>query len=427
LSSDILSFRLQNALTRKQNCRFSPVAVFQAAPVKIFVHDYPGHAFPAQLSRELARQGHTVTHAFAAALESPRGAVESRPDDPAGLTMLPIITGHRMDKYSLFRRVLDERAYGAVLAAKVAQDDVDLFITCTTPNDVLDVLRRALPPKLRVVWWLQDIYSMGIRSVLNRKVPPAGTVIGAIYRGKERRFAWRADCIVSITPDFVPFLRRLGVRPDKITVIENWAPVDEITPRPHDNSWKREQRLSGKTVILYSGTLGLKHNPALLSRAALHFQNQKRDDIAVVVATQGLGAEFLKKEAEERQIRNLKVLPWQPYERLPEVLATGDILTAIIEPHAGLFSVPSKILSCLCAGRPVVAAIPADNLAARTIERAGAGLIVPPGDESAFVAGLERLLADRDLRDRLGAAGRSYAEEHFDIRKIASHFAALCG
>jgi len=394
--------------------------------MKIFVHDYPGHAFPAQLSRELARQGHTVTHAFAAALESPRGAVESRPDDPAGLTILPIVTGHRMDKYSLFRRVLDERAYGAVLAAKVAQAGVDLFITCTTPNDVLDVLRRALPPKLKVVWWLQDIYSMGIRSVLNRKLPPAGTVIGAIYRGKERRFAWRADCIVSITPDFVPFLRRLGVAPAKITVIENWAPVDEITPRPHDNAWKREQGLSGKTVILYSGTLGLKHNPALLSRAALHFQNQKRDDIAVVVATQGLGAEFLKKDAEERQIRNLKVLPWQPYERLPEVLATGDILTAIIEPDAGLFSVPSKILSCLCAGRPVMAAIPADNLAARTIERAGAGLIVPPGDEAAFIAGLERLLNNPGLRDRLGKAGRAYAEEHFDIRKIASHFATLC-
>jgi colanic acid biosynthesis glycosyl transferase WcaI len=394
--------------------------------MRIFVHDYPGHAFPAQLSRELARQGHTVTHAFAAALESPRGAVEPRPDDPAGLTMLPIITGHRMDKYSLFRRVLDERAYGAVLAAKVAQAGVDLFITCTTPNDVLDVLRRTLPPKLKVVWWVQDIYSMGIRSVLNRKLPPAGTVIGAIYRGKERRFAWRADCIVSITPDFVPFLRRLGVAPAKITVIENWASVDEITPRPHDNAWKREQGLSGKTVILYSGTLGLKHNPALLSRAALHFQNQKRDDIAVVVATQGLGAEFLKKDAEERQIRNLKVLPWQPYERLPEVLATGDILTAIIEPDAGLFSVPSKILSCLCAGRPVMAAIPADNLAARTIERAGAGLIVPPGDEAAFVAGLERLLADPGLRERLGGGGRAYAEEHFDIRKIASHFAALC-
>ena len=393
--------------------------------MKIFVHDYPGHAFPAQLSRELARQGHTVVHAFAAALESPRGAVESRPDDPAGLSFLPIVTGHGMDKYALLRRVLDERAYGTALAARVIEAEADLFITCTTPNDVLDILRRSLPQRLRIVWWLQDIYSLGIRSVLNRKLPLAGTIIGAIYRGKERRFARRADHIVSITPDFVPFLRRLGVPVEKITVIENWAPVDEITPRSHDNAWKREQGLSGKTVILYSGTLGLKHNPALLSHAALHFQDHKRDDIAVVVATQGLGADFLKKEAQERGIRNLKVLPWQPYERLSEVLATGDILTAIIEPDAGLFSVPSKILSCLCAGRPVVAAIPADNLAARTIEKAGAGLLVPPGDEAGFIAGLDRLLADGALRARLGASGRAYAEATFDIAKIARRFAAL--
>jgi colanic acid biosynthesis glycosyl transferase WcaI len=393
--------------------------------MKIFVHDYPGHAFPAQLSRELARQGHTVVHAFAAALESPRGPVKARPNDPAGLTILPIITGHAMDKYAMVRRVLDERAYGAALAAKVTEAAADLFITCTTPNDVLDILRRDLPPRLRVIWWLQDIYSLGIRSVLNRKIPLAGTVVGAVYRGKERRFAWRADHIVSITPDFTPFLRRLGVPAEKITVIENWAPVDEITPRPHDNSWKREHGLSGKTVILYSGTLGLKHNPILLAHAALHFQRQKRDDIAVVVATQGLGADFLKREAHERDIRNLSVLPWQPYERLPEVLATGDILTAIIEPDAGLFSVPSKILSCLCAGRPVVAAIPAGNLAARTIQRAGAGLVVPPGDEAGFINGLDRLLADPDLRITLGTAGRVYAERVFNIQNIAGRFLNL--
>ncbi len=191
--------------------------------MKIFVHDYPGHAFPAQLSRELARQGHTVTHAFAAALESPRGAVESRPDDPAGLAMLPIITGHRMDKYSLFRRVLDERAYGAVLAAKVAQAGVDLFITCTTPNDVLDVLRRALPPKLRVVWWLQDIYSMGIgRSVLNRKLPRHAPSSALIGRGK------RETALCPGGPTVLSPLRRISravsappgcAASDKITVI----------------------------------------------------------------------------------------------------------------------------------------------------------------------------------------------------------------
>ncbi|MBA2587467.1 MAG: glycosyltransferase family 4 protein, partial [Alphaproteobacteria bacterium] len=357
----------------------------------------------------------------------PRGAVEARADDPPGLTILPIITGAGMDKYAFLRRVLDERSYGAALAKAVMDTAPDLFITCTTPNDVLDMLRTKLPRSLRMIWWLQDIYSVGIKSVLNRKLPFFGSVVGWVYRGKEKRFGRRADHIVSITPDFLPFLQRLGVPAQKVTVIENWAPVNEITPLPHDNDWKREQGLSGKTVILYSGTLGLKHNPALLSRTALHYQLQKRDDVVMVVATQGLGAEFLRGEVAARGVRNLKVLPWQPYERLPEVLSSADILTAIIEPDAGLFSVPSKILSCLCVGRPVVAAIPADNLAARTIRNARAGLVVEPGDETGFIARLDRLLADAALRDEMGANGRAYAEEHFDIATIAGRFLSLAG
>jgi glycosyltransferase involved in cell wall biosynthesis len=393
--------------------------------LKIFLHDYPGHAFPIQLSREFARQGHEVVHAFAAAIESPRGGLDRRPGDPPGLTILPIVTGANMDKYALLRRVIEERGYGVALAKAVAAAKPNLFITCTTPNDVLDILGARLPSDLRVVWWLQDIYSVGIRSVLNRKLPGAGTVVGAIYRRKEKHFAARADHIVSITPDFIPFLERLGVPRQKITVIENWAPVNEIMPQPHENAWKREQGLAGKKIVLYSGTLGLKHNPALLSHTAAHYQAQKRDDVMIVVATQGLGAEFLKREADARAIRNLKVLPWQPYDRLPEVLSSADILTAIIEPDAGLFSVPSKILSCLCAGRPVVASIPADNLAAQTIQRARSGLVVEPGDESGFIARIDRLLANPALAEEMGQNGRTYAEQTFDISRIAGRFLAL--
>ncbi len=393
--------------------------------MKIFVHDYPGHAFPIQLSRELARLGNQVVHAFAAALESPRGALARRPEDPRNLTILPLVTGAKMDKYALVQRVLDERRYGEMLARAVLDIAPDLFITCTTPNDVLDVLRARLPQQLRTLWWLQDIYSIGIKNVLNRKLFFAGNLAGAIYRGKERRFAARADQIISITPDFIPFLKGLGVPDSKITVIENWAPVNEIVPLPCENAWKREQGLSGKRVVLYSGTLGLKHNPALLSNVAAHYQSLGREDVHIVAVTQGLGADFLKAEADRRRLRNLKVLPWQPYERLPEVLSSADILTAIIEPDAGLFSVPSKILSSFCAGRPVVAAIPADNLAAKTITRAGAGLVVEPGDERGFLAKLDRLLADPALARELGQCGRSYAEKTFDIQAMAGRFLAL--
>jgi colanic acid biosynthesis glycosyl transferase WcaI len=395
--------------------------------LKIFIHDYPGHAFSVQLSRELAKQGHEVVHAFAAGLESPRGGLGRRPGDPPSLSILPIVTGTSMDKYALIRRVIEERGYGAALVKAVTAAKPDLFITCTTPNDVLDILRTTLPRDLRVIWWLQDIYSIGIKSVLNRRLPGVGTLIGAIYRGKERRFAKRADHIVVITPAFIPFIEKLGVKPDKVSIIENWAPVNEIVPLPRDNAWKQDQGLSGKRLILYSGTLGLKHNPALLLRAAQHCEAQNRDDVMFVVVTQGLGAEFLRREIAQQNICNLRVLPWQPYERLPELLSAAEILTAIIEPDAGLFSVPSKILACLCAGRPVVASIPSNNLAAQTIRKAQAGVVVEPEDESGFISQIEHLLDNSGLADEMGRNGRTYAEGTFDIRAIANRFLALAG
>ena len=393
--------------------------------MKIFLHDYPGHAFPVQLSRALAQAGHEVVHAYAAVLESPRGGLERRPTDPDGLTILPIITGATMNKYAFVRRVIEERDYGMKLAKAIGEAKPDLVVTCTTPNDVLDMLRIKLPKDLRIIWWLQDIYSVGIKSVLSRKLPLVGTFAGAIYRSKEKRFAGRADHIISITPDFVPFLKKLGVPLEKISVIENWAPADEIMPLPRENAWQEEQGLSGRRIVLYSGTLGLKHNPALLLHTAAHYQEQKREEVMVVVTTQGLGAEFLRREAQERSIRNLKILPWQPYERLPEVLSSAEILTAIIEPDAGLFSVPSKILSCFCAGRPLVASIPSDNLAARTIAKAKSGFVVEPGDERGFISRIDQLLDSPELAEELGRNGRAYANETFDISPIADRFLAL--
>jgi glycosyltransferase involved in cell wall biosynthesis len=119
------------------------------------------------------------------------------------------------------------------------------------------------------------------------------------------------------------------------------------------------------------------------------------------------------------------LLPFQPYDVLPQVLASGDVLLALLEPDAGVFSVPSKVLTYLCAGRPILAAIPSANLAARTITRAEAGVVVAPGDETAFVRAGIRLLADSATRAELGANGRRYAERVFDLERITSSFEAV--
>ncbi|MGG2377374.1 hypothetical protein ACE400_29675, partial [Salmonella enterica] len=73
--------------------------------------------------------------------------------------------------------------------------------------------------------------------------------------------------IVAITQDFAPILTAQGVSSDAIAVLENWAPADELPLHPRENDWAAANMPEGLRIV-YSGTLGYKHNPALLVEMA---------------------------------------------------------------------------------------------------------------------------------------------------------------
>ena len=158
----------------------------------------------------------------------------------------------------------------------------------------------------------------------------------------------------------------------------------------------------------------------MIVQLARHFSTQ--EDVEVVVVSEGRGADWLHRRRDEERLANLRLLPFQPYAVLPDVLASGDVLLTLLETDAGAFSVPSKVLSYLCAGRALLAAVPSDNLAAEVIRRSGGGVLVESGDEADLVAGATHLLGDGDLRDELGRRARRYAEENFDVTLIADRF-----
>jgi glycosyltransferase involved in cell wall biosynthesis len=255
---------------------------------------------------------------------------------------------------------------------------------------------------------------------LKKKIPGFGHAVGLYYVNLERSLLRKSDEVVLITEDFRPLMERWGIARDRVHVIPNWAPLEELPLQPKDNEWARTHQLHEEFCFLYSGTLGLKHNPELLVQLAVRF----REDTAVrvVVISQGLGADYLKKRRAELELDNLIIMGYQPYEQLPQVLGAADVLVALLEPDAGVFSVPSKVLTYLCAGRPLLLAVPPDNLAARIVIENQAGLVVHPSDVAGFLRSAEDLLNDPALRERLGRNARHYAETHFDIEKITDQF-----
>ena len=104
------------------------------------------------------------------------------------------------------------------------------------------------------------------------------------------------------------------------------------------------------------------------------------------------------------------------------MLRGSDVLLAILEPEASSFAVPSKVLTYICAGRPVLGSMPIGNLAARIINHAGAGFVVSPGELQVLVKSARALRENPDLRKGLGEAGRAYAEQQFRIDDIARQF-----
>ncbi|HEX2115677.1 MAG TPA: glycosyltransferase, partial [Alphaproteobacteria bacterium] len=237
--------------------------------MRILVHDYPGQPFQPQLSRQLAKRGYEVLHVFFADFQAPRGALTRRPDDPPGFAIRGISLGRPFEKYNFFKRVFQEIAYGRKLAEVIGEFRPDVALAGNAPLDIQAISTKyCRRHRIPLVYWHQDIYSVAIDKILRRKFPLFGAAIGARYIALEKWLLRSSDHVVTITEDFLPILTEWGTPRERITVIENWAAREDLAARPRDNPWAREHDLADKFVFLYSGTLGLKHNPDLLLQLA---------------------------------------------------------------------------------------------------------------------------------------------------------------
>ena len=388
----------------------------------LFIHDYGGYAFTLQLAQQLASLGQCVHYTYSVTTQLVQRL------DPAGMngrfSIQGITLAHPFQKYSFRQRRTAEIEHGQRVAAAILAQRPDVVVSANAPLDA-QVLIWEAASKIGAlhVYWFQDAIGLATRRLLRGRLPLLGEVVGWYYESLERRLLRQSDRVVLISPDFQPLMARWGIEPNKIRVIPNWAPLEELPIQPKDNPWAQAHGLDQTFVFLYAGILGLKHNPELFMHLARAFAGQAQ----VVVVSDGGGADWLKKQAHAQGLDNLKVLPFQPKAALPQVLGTADVLVSILKPEAGIFSVPSKVLSYLCAGRPLLLSMPLENQAARLVREARAGLVAAPQDITGWLQSAQKLFNNECLRANMGANARTYAETHFDIQTITHQFESVFG
>jgi glycosyltransferase involved in cell wall biosynthesis len=204
-----------------------------------------------------------------------------------------------------------------------------------------------------------------------------------------------------------------GAPADRVHVIHNWADCDAIAPGAKDNAFARAHGLVDKFVVMHSGNVGMSQNLDVAIEAAARLQS--RDRITFLIVGDGAKRESLERAARDRQLTNIRFLPYQPKAMLHESFAAADAFLVSLKPGIEGYIVPSKLYGILAAGRPYIAAVDPSCEVATIARQYGCGLLAAPGDPDALAGAVVALSDDPAMARSLGQRARAVALQ-FDRR-----------
>jgi len=199
----------------------------------------------------------------------------------------------------------------------------------------------------------------------------------------------RFDRVITISGRMGEALVGKAVEAERIAIVRNWVDLDIIKPLERESAYRDELALEPRDrVVLYSGNIGLKQGfDDVIAAAALL---AGRGDIKFVIAGEGPAKASLAALA--APLRNVRFLPFQPYERLSEFLGLADLHVLPQAADAADLVLPSKLGGMLASGRRIVLTAAAGTELATFAS--GAAIIVPPADVGALAAAIERAVDD---------------------------------
>ena len=233
----------------------------------------------------------------------------------------------------------------------------------------------------------------------------------------------KAQTISVISEGFRRNLLTKGVPAEKIAVIPNFVDTEFIKLLPRCNDFSRSKNLDDRFVVLFAGNVGLSQGLDTVLAAAGQLVSQS--DILFLIVGNGTAKPALEEHVKQKELVNVKFLPFQPHEVVPELYASADVCLVPLRKGITQESVPSKVYSIMAAARPLVASVDEGSDTWDLVHEANCGICVEPENPQALADAILKLYNVRTPATEMGAKGRVYVEENFTKEQIAQQYAAL--
>lgn len=396
---------------------------------------HPEEASTAQLLTELAvgltdRFDVSAITGFPTYHDSDRGRSASLEDSHEGVS-IERVNATGFDKDVLPLRVLNWLTFSALVLVRLLRNHRD-------DDDVVLVLSN--PPILPLAAWVHKrltgtpyvylIYDMYPDMPVALGVLSNDSLLTRIWERTMRALYDDADRIVVLGDSMARRLRKKladsGFEPDKISVIPNWEDGDFIRPLAKSaNEFAREHDTVDDFTLLYSGNIGRYHELETAIDAVALLEERGHTDIQLLIIGEGARKDELREHVRSRDIENVRFLPFQPRDRLPETLTCGDASLVGIQPEMEGMCVSSKLYSSLAAGIPVLAIVGEGDEVARVVHECDCGAYVTPGDANTAADVLEQWATTPERTEELGNNARSCFEKNYRLSQALEAYRTL--
>lgn len=351
---------------------------------------YPDVAATAQHAHDLARhlvaQGHNVSVIASRSIYGFKGAALPAFEEVDGIKIHRVAKSY-FGKSSIISRVFDFALFYVAATWKVLwlrKHDVSICLTTPPFIALLGRILKAIKGS-KMIYWVMDLYPdlpvacgvMKPRSLATR-----------FFESVNRYCLRRADAVVVLGRCMRDRVVAKNISPDHVSIIGVWADENEVKPTERaTNSYRVQWDIGDRFLVMYSGNFGLGHDVETFLDAAAKLKDDDRIRFAFVGG--GKKKEIVDQRVKDEGLLNCILAPYQPREKLGELLTAADCQLISLQEGIEGIMVPCKLFGIMSAGRPALFIGPQTSEVSRVIDDSDCGITVEQGDSDSLAKAIQ--------------------------------------
>ena len=294
------------------------------------------------------------------------------------------------NKSSSLKRILTWLVSAIQMWLKIGVSHRGSFVLYVSNPPLAPLLPLVLKNKFSLLIW--DIYP---DVLISQRVVSDDSFVARRWREANKKVYNKAEFVFTLSDGMKECLSEY-VSENKVKVVPLWPDKSNLhTIEKDNNQFVKKNHLEGKFVIMYSGNLGNTHRMDVLVDVAKKIEDK---DVVFVLIGEGGKKRMIEQRVNEERVKNVLLLPYQPYDFLSHSLSAADIAVVTLDSESSAMSVPSKTFNMMSLGKPLMCIASRDSELGNIVKRYQVGEMFRPEEVERITNFVVKLKNDELVR-----------------------------